>query len=293
MKYPILNASDFNLSLAKKFFDEQGFVQVRGFISPSQARLAGEWMQNQDPKTIIKSWTDQEPGVPIAVYQYIHKAKNPVGEIAGNPKILEVAGELMGESVYVWSSKVNVKAAWCGTAEYYHQDTVYWKDRGYQQTAMLTCMVCLDPHGIENAGLHVVPGSHKQGFIEHKPFINVNGLQKFMVPPETMNELAKKAGLVVIEAQPGDAVFFHANIVHGSAHNISGRSRMIVLSQLNTSSNKPLAVDENAKKFNLWRAEQEMVEAKRKYEFFKEKYESQLTSDKILFNAPIPEEERK
>ena len=31
-------------------------------------------------------------------------------------------------------------------------------------------------HNINNAALHVLP-NHKKGFIDHEPFININGLQ--------------------------------------------------------------------------------------------------------------------
>jgi hypothetical protein len=67
---------------------------------------------------------------------------------------------------------------------------------------------------------------------------------------------------------------------------------MIILSQLNTHKNKPTDVIYNAKQFNLKRAKIEMEEAERRYIWYKKKYESQLNSQDIEFNSPIPEEER-
>ena len=51
--------------------------------------------------------------------------------------MLDFASILMGDETYIWASKVNMKAAWCGN-EYYHQDLVYWKDRGYPK---MKCLV--------------------------------------------------------------------------------------------------------------------------------------------------------
>jgi ectoine hydroxylase len=284
--------SDETLSKAIEAFNRDGFYLCKGFFPKEEAIKAAQWMKSQDQAALAKSWTDQEPGVPLAVYQNVHKGITPVAQLAANTELLEIATKLIGNRVYIWSSKINVKAAWCGTVEYYHQDTIYWKDRGYTQADMLTCMTFLDPHGMRNAGLHVFPGSHHLGYIEHEPFINTNGLSKFMVPPRRLDELYKQCNLVCIEADPGDVLFFHANLVHGSAHNISEQSRMILLSQLNVETNKPKDVDKNAKAFNLRRAQMEMTEAKRRYDFFKNKYEAQLKSDELLFNSPIQDEER-
>jgi len=98
--------------------------------------------------------------------------------------------------------------------------------------------------------------------------------------------------LAVVDGEPGDVLFFHACLVHGSSHNISPRSRMILLSQLNTVGNEPPDVSINARQFNLRRAEMEVREAERRLAWFKRKYEAQLKSDQLTFSPPIPDQER-
>jgi len=273
-------------------YQRDGYYLHRGLFSRRAIDEACAWLRAQDPAKLAKSWTEQEPGVPLAVFSVIHKDTHPISAIANDKRMLDMAGELMGAPVYIWSSKVNLKAAWCGAVEYYHQDLVYWKDRGYPRDEMLSCMVFLDRHHLRNAALHVFPSSHRSGFIEHQAFININGLSKFMVPPSTLDRLHREHGLVAIDAQPGDVLFFHTSLVHGSSHNIGPESRMIILSQLNTVGNEPVEVSANAKQFNLRRAEAELREAERRYQWFKQKYESQLTSDELTFSAPIPEHEK-
>ncbi|MDA2909544.1 phytanoyl-CoA dioxygenase family protein [Nitrospiraceae bacterium AH_259_D15_M11_P09] len=150
----------------------------------------------------------------------------------------------------------------------------------------------MEPHTIHNAALDVVPGSHRRGFIEHMPFININGLCKLMVPPKTMDELYREFGLVVIEGEPGDALFFHTNLVHGPSHNISPQGRMVVLSQMNTVGNEPPEALSSSLEFNLRRAEFEIHEAERRVDWFKRKFEDQLKADDLLFGPPVPEEEK-
>jgi ectoine hydroxylase len=286
--------SNLQIESVRRTFEEDGYVLVKNVFAKENAQKTAQWLRSQDLPKLAKSWTDQEPGVELAVYQNIHTDGSPVSTLSANTELLDLAGQLMGDKVYIWSSKVNLKAAWCGTAEYYHQDFVYWKDRGYEHMNMLSCMIFLDPHGVDNAGLSVLPGTHRLGFVDHVPFININGLSKFMVPPKTLDGLYKNHGRVTIEAQPGDVLFFHAGLIHGSSHNISEQPRMIILSQLNTQKNKPQNVSENAKAFNLRRAEMEVQEAKRRYEFFKKKYDTQFNSSDsdVTFNSPIPIEEK-
>lgn len=273
-------------------YRSKGFYLRRGLFSPETATNAAAWLYAQDQLALAKSWTEQEPGVPLAVYSVVHHGLDPIAELVTDTRIRDVASALMGKPTYIWASKVNLKAAWCGTAEYYHQDLVYWKDRGYPRDEMLSCMVFLQKHSLANAALHVLPGTHRYGFIPHMPFININGLSKRMIPPATMDRLYKEHGLVVIDAEPGDALFFHTSLVHGSSHNISPDGRMIVLAQMNTVGNEPREVSVQAKQFNLLRAQMEYEEAGRRYQYFKKKYEQQLGSDDLVFCPPIPEQER-
>jgi ectoine hydroxylase len=277
---------------AKDAFRENGFYIWRNCLDKERVLAAARWLKEQNHEKLAKSWTEKEPAVPLAVYTWVHKEDTPIGALARDEGMLAGAAQLIGEEVYIWASKVNIKAAWCGTVEYYHQDLVYWKDRGYPKDEMMACMVFLDRHNADNAGLQVIPGTHKQGFIEHQPFININGLGKFMVPPNTLNALQEKHGRKQIEAEPGDVLFFHTSLLHGSSHNLSPNSRMILLSQLNTVGNEPNEVKSSVKQFNLSRAKREMEEAERRYTWFKKKYEDQLNSDDPAFCAPIPDDEK-
>ena len=284
------NIKKFNKYL--RHFDKHGYVLIKNFFTKKDCESAAKWLRRKNQKKLAKTWTEQEPGVPLAVYFVVHKGNSPISKLARNKSVLDFASKLVKDEVYIYSSKVNLKAAWCGAVEYYHQDLVYWRDRGYPREDMISYMIMLDPHKTHNAPLHVFPGTHKMGFIKHEPFININGLAKFMVPTKKLDQLKQKYGLKAINAKPGDVLFFHMGLVHGSSHNISGDNRMVVLSQINTKSNIPRDVNKNSKKYNLSRAKMELEESKRKYNWFKKKYTTQLRSKKLTFSAPIVSEEK-
>ena len=276
-----------------KQFKDQGYLIFKSFYPKKRLDDALKWLKTRDPKKIAKSWTEKEPGVPIAVYSALGDKNTKVYRVASDKKILDLASQLMSDKVYLWHSKVNFKERWGGTVEYYHQDQVYWKDRGYKSDKMLSCMIPLENHNQKNAGLKIFPKTHKLGFIKHDHFININGLCKFMINQKTLDKFYKKYKLVDIELQTGDILFFHSSIVHGSSHNSSPKSRTIILSQINTISNLPKKVQINAVKFNLKRSKIEFEEAKRRLKWFKKKYFNQKKSSKLTFSAPIPNEERK
>ncbi len=282
------------ISKYKKAYQEKGYVLVKNFIDKKSCKTALNWLNKKNKKKLAKSWTEQEPGVDLAVLFVVHNLKNnPVSKLANNKKVIQFASELVNDKVYIYSSKVNLKAAWCGAVEYYHQDLVYWRDRGYPREDMLSAMVFLDPHENANAPLNIFPGTHKLGFIKHDSFINLNGLAKFMVGPKKLDKLKRKYGLDTINAKPGDVLFFHMGVVHGSGHNISPNNRAVVLSQLNAVNNVPKKVETNSRKFNLLRAKKEYLESKRRQSWFQKKYKKQLKSKTLTFHAPIVGQEKK
>ena len=76
-------------------------------------------------------------------------------------------------------------------------------------------MIPLEDHNFKNAGLKLFDGSHKLGFIKHAPFININGLCKFMISQKKLDKLNKKHKLIEINVQPGDILFFTHQLFMG------------------------------------------------------------------------------
>ena len=274
-----------------KEYDRVGFHLAKKAIDPEKAQAAANWLRSQNLKKLAKSFMDQSPCDDLAKYQSIHNGDTPIAKIASDPGMLQIASQLAKDEVYIWGSLVNLKNAWYGRVDYYHQEIPYYAPRGYEKATVINCFIFLEKHDITSAPLNIFPGSHKGGALDHVSVFDVNAMHKLVVDPKDLDHAYKKYGHQLVEAEPGDVLYFHTLLIHGSAHNISPHNRMILLTQVNPKRDKPVGSLSKIKEFNLSRTQKEVKEAKRRYEFYKNKYEEQLKSDEIIFNNPLPKEE--
>jgi len=151
--------------------------------------------------------------------------------------------------IFTWNAKSNLKSRWHGSVEYYHQDWIYWKGLGFKSSNMINCMIFVDGHAHENGGLWVFPGSHKK-MLKHQKFLNINSLQKYLIPGKTLDKINKKKRAIPIECKAGSCLFFHSKLVHGSAHNISAKNRIILLYDISSKKNFKTAKKEKVQSFN-------------------------------------------
>ncbi|MBK36987.1 MAG: phytanoyl-CoA dioxygenase family protein [Gemmatimonadetes bacterium] len=105
----------------------------------------------------------------------------------------------------------------------YHQDYGYHY-REFLYPDFLSVMVALDPATKENGCLKVLKGSNHLGRLEHRQ----SGSQ--LIADEARVAFAVDAFEEVhCELAPGDALFFHGNILHASNANLSDTSRWAMI----------------------------------------------------------------
>jgi ectoine hydroxylase len=97
--------------------------------------------------------------------------------------------------------------------------------------------IAVDPCTRENGCLQVIRNSHHCGRINHVLTGDQAGADR-----ERVEELLKRPGrfpLVHVEMSPGDALFFHPNLLHRSDQNRSERSRWAMICCYNAARNDP------------------------------------------------------
>ena len=57
-------------------FNENGYVLVKNFFSSERISKVIDWLDKQDLETKATMWTDQEPGVPLAVWPWINQQEH-------------------------------------------------------------------------------------------------------------------------------------------------------------------------------------------------------------------------
>ena len=159
-----------------------------------------------------------------------------LGLVGRYATLVEAAEQLIGEEVYHWHSKVIQKEAHSGGAWAWHQDYGYWYNDHVLFPRMLSCFVAIDPATVENGCLQVLKGSHHLGRINHGPVGDQTGAD-----PQRVDAAQRQCELVYCEMQPGDALFFHCNLLHRSDQNRSPNPRWALICCYNAASNSPIA----------------------------------------------------
>ena len=99
---------------------------------------------------------------------------------------------------------------------------------------LTSVFIAVDRATRENGCLQVLKGSHLAGRVDHILTGDQAGAD-----PERVRELEKRLELVYVEMEPGDALFFDANLLHRSDQNRSEHPRWSMICCYNAARNDP------------------------------------------------------
>jgi ectoine hydroxylase len=215
-------------------YAEDGYVLVRGMLDDVEVGLLARAAREDrvlDEKSFQKG--DGEGGV-IRLSLWNHPTDTIYGMIARSKSIVESAEKLLGDEAYHYHSKMIMKDARVGGAWTWHQDYGYWYQNGVLAPNLTSAYIAVDRATRENGCLQIIRGSHKLGRIEHQLTGDQAGAD-----PARVEEILKRYELVYVEMEPGDVLFFHANMLHRSDSNRSNHPRWSMICCYNARSNDP------------------------------------------------------
>jgi len=163
-----------------------------------------------------------------------HPGDTIYGMFARCKRVVNTAEQILDDEVYHYHSKMILKDARVGGAWAWHQDYGYWYQNGVLFPDLVSVFIAVDPSTRENGCLQVIKGSHHMGRVNHQLTGDQSGAD-----PERVEQALKRLELVYVEMEPGDAVFFHSNILHRSDQNKSDRSRWSLICCYNARHNDP------------------------------------------------------
>ena len=215
-------------------FDRDGFVVKRACCSSAEIALIGAAMHG-DPALQEQAYglADGRGGTTI-IAVWNQPGDDTLGLV---PRLDRLAGgmaRLLGGEVYHYHSKVTSKAAGGGGTWNWHQDYGYWYQNGCLFPDMGSVAIAVSAQTAENGALRLLRGSHRCGRVEHYLYGSQTGADVARVA-----ELTDRLETVVFEAEPGDALFFHSNLLHSSSPNESDGPRDMLLCCYNRASNDP------------------------------------------------------
>ncbi len=138
------------------------------------------------------------------------------------PGLLDVVEDLIGSDIKAFLVMFIYKPPSLEFVHPFHQDAYYFLFQPHD--LCLGTWLALDRTDAGNGTISVIPGSHRLPILPHgapkgdQVNFGVFGVEGFDDHPHE----------VVLELNPGDAVFFHSRLLHKTGSNMSDRSRRVI-----------------------------------------------------------------
>ncbi|MCB5181251.1 phytanoyl-CoA dioxygenase family protein [Streptomyces antimicrobicus] len=163
------------------------------------------------------------------------------------PALLGLAEELLGEPVYVYQFKVNMKQPKEGVAWPWHQDYSFWHhEDGMAADRAVNIAIHLDEVHEKNGPLRIIPRTHRLGLLDERVGAgggdwhdHVSADLEYTVPDGIADALADEHGVVHATGPAGSLYAFHPTLVHSSTDNLSEDRRALLLVTYNAVANAP------------------------------------------------------
>jgi phytanoyl-CoA hydroxylase len=218
-------------------YNRDGYVIIRNFLQKEEVNKLYTIAVEDDTMRKHSFDLNDQTGKKTKLALWYTPGNDAYGLLTKSNRMIASVDKLMeGDSaVCHFHSKLMQKEPKVGGAWEWHQDYGYWyKNEFLLPGQMMSVMVAITEANKKNGCLQVIKGSHQMGRIEHGFAGEQVGASQHYV------DLALKTmDLVYVELMPGDALFFHSNLLHRSEANLSDNSRWSLISCYNRRSNIP------------------------------------------------------
>lgn len=208
----------------KKDFLESGYIMVRNLLDNEELEKIKTSLEYNTELHGNSFGVADRNGRTSKLVIWKHPGNDATGMLGRCEKVVGTCEKLLGGEVYHYHTKLMMKEPFTGGSHIWHQDYGYWYHNGFLSPDMMTVFVAVDQCCKENGCLQVLSGSHKCGRIEHKLVAGQTGADT-----ERVDLLKQKLPLEYVEMNPGDALFFHSNLLHTSSPNDSPLRRWALL----------------------------------------------------------------
>jgi ectoine hydroxylase-related dioxygenase (phytanoyl-CoA dioxygenase family) len=234
-----MNRGEAGMSLSNEqvdTFSGKGFIVLQGFYDEAVMSEVSAWLDELETDAEghdhVAKYYENSPvtGADILVRaEHILGMHDPeMAEILLTPKLIGALTQLLDEKPVLFKEKINYKHPGC-RADKLHQDQA----AGWNAYAdfFITMCIAVDPNREENAALR---------------FMNSGNYEKTLMKDE-WQPLSDSSSVdwaddeyVMLEADPGDVIFFDCYVPHGSPPNESDRDRRNVYLTFNRASDGDL-----------------------------------------------------
>lgn len=231
-----------------------GFVTVPALLDGEETQLlrqAAKLDRALDQQSLSRQ--DGEGGTTrLAVWN--HPGEGIYGMVARSRRIVDRVEQLLDDEAYHYHSKIIMKDAGTGGAWAWHQDYGYWYYNAVPSPNLCSVFIAVDRASRENGCLQVLRASHLWGRLDHVRTGDQAGadLERVAVAKQRLEHIH-------CEMEPGDALFFHANLLHRSDQNRSDQPRWSMVCCYNARRNNPFQESSHPCYTPLEKVEDEMI----------------------------------
>lgn len=215
-------------------FNQQGYILVRRLFSQQEMSLLVRYAKTDQAVMSRATTRSDAQGGQTKLTLSNDLEDNLYAAVVRSRRVANNMEMFLSDEIYHYHHKMMLKEPYVGGAWEWHQDYGYWYDFGCLYPTMASCFIAVDNCTRENGCLQVIPRSHLVGRMNHMKVGGQTGAD-----PERVEALLKRLPIEYVEMQPGDALFFHGNLLHRSDQNTSPLPRWSLICCYNTRNNDP------------------------------------------------------
>ena len=213
------------------FFHENGFLRIPSVFTSEESqaqaneldRLARDWATEDKrwsgPWRKVYMDEDEEKGAKLEAMKQLHIYSRVWLDTVTSPSLIACLVPLLGPDIELHHSVMHTKPPG-GQVFPMHQDHPFYP---HDDGRYLDVLVHLDDTCHKNGEIRFLPGSHKQGVLEH-----ITGTEEEPSAPHLSVDEYRLADSVAVPAKRGDVVVFSYYTVHGSYLNQTEKARRMV-----------------------------------------------------------------
>ena len=222
------------------FYRENGYLVLERHLSEAQigalketlARLVAGAKGLTGSDDVYDLEDSHRPEAPrVRRIKLPHQVDPVFDDLLRSETILAPVRDLVGPSLRLHTSKLNMKSAEFGAAVEWHQD---WAFYPHTNDDILAVGVMLNDVGPENGPLLVVPGSHRGPILDH----HADG--RFCGAIDMAASGIDPADAVALTGPAGSVSFHHVRTLHGSDLNRSNQDRALLLYEITSADAWPI-----------------------------------------------------
>jgi ectoine hydroxylase-related dioxygenase (phytanoyl-CoA dioxygenase family) len=216
----------------KKEFNDKGFIIMKSFYNVEEMKAVSAWLDELHVKTpedgeeakYYEKSTLNEENILVRVEHVLGDYNPKITKLLLSQKAIDCLTDLFDEPPTLFKEKINYKLPGCRADKLHQDQAAGWNAYGDFYISM---GIVVDANRKENAALSFMKsGNYKKELMgeEWKPLSDDD-------PPYQPED-----EYMLLEADPGDVIFFDSYVPHGSPANTSNRSRRNIFLTFNKQS---------------------------------------------------------